>query len=267
MKVKNKSLQKKKLIGTPFYVKNKKSLKGGSKKTQQSLRKSKNINRNKNKKIKCQKKKLVGSSRSNEDNFKTPRSNHSKLWMNIHDDELKKYLSGSSENRLNTSKLIASTASLSAAGLPRNLAYHTSLEVMKKNIKPKLDEYIYLMNKAIYIPSYLNAKTVAELPFSITCSVDNNIMEKFKRDKENILEIIQLSESDENSNELRKLENFVLNNPLNDGGLLYSVCSFCDRGPAHGVALDYNLDGVTKDADTGIYSADSIKLQCFECAH
>ena len=91
---------------------------------------------------------------------------------------------------------------------------------MKQNIKPKLDEYIYLMNKAIHIPSYLNEKTVTELPLSSTCSVDNKIMEKFSRDKENILKIIQLSESDENSNELRKLENFVLNNPLNDGGLL-----------------------------------------------
>ena len=90
---------------------------------------------------------------------------------------------------------------------------------------------------------------------------DKNIMEKFKKDKEKILKTInKLKEYDVKSDKLSQLENFVLNNPLNDGW----VCSFCGRD---GLALEYKLDGVTKEAETGIYSADSIKLICFSCAH
>ena len=67
-------------------------------------------------------------------------------------------------------------------------------------------------------------------------------------------------EFDEKSSKLSQLEKFVLNNPLNNGW----VCSSCG---GEGISLEYTPESVTKDPDTGIYSADSIKLLCFDCAH
>jgi len=244
MKVSNKSLPKKLIRGNPFHVKNKKSLKVGRKKTRQRLKKSKIINSKKNHK---------GGS--------------------------------SSENKLDTSKLIATNASVRAAGLPSEIANLIGLEVLKENSKPIIDEYIDLMNKAIY----------KHKDGYMTC--DNNIMEKIKRDQKKILEIIELSEYDENSHELRQqrldqaadaldaawsefeaankeidasenglaLKKFVLNNPVNDGGRINSVCSVCGAKGKGG--LEYVLGGVSKDSDTGIYSADSIQLLCWRCAH
>ena len=148
MKVSNKSLPKKLIRGNP-YVKHKKSLKVGRKKTRQRLKKSKIINSKKNHK---------GGS--------------------------------SSENKLDTSKLIATNASVRAAGLPSEIANLIGLEVMKENSKPIIDEYIDLMNKAIY--KHKNGYM----------TYDNNIEEKIKKIKK-ILEIIELSEYDENSHELR----------------------------------------------------------------